>query len=611
MIMTDTPSIPLKFTNPFRYFPHPLAVMAAREVMERIDSSDELRPAFSEGKMLGVLLYAAESPHAISEDSPHVIPKNSPHVIPKNSSHVIPKNSPHVIPGCHSHVIPGCHSHVIPGLTRNLVANTPIYYLAAFSGSVGGHNLIEGFVPPIYDLLNPSGYFKQKEAEISAINQVLESATFTDPLANLKKELAKSEIARDKEIERMKAQMAISKRLRDEARSELSDSSRLDALIRESQFEKAELKRLKDSWEVRIEPLRFAIDGIESSIRKLKAERSKMSDELQEWIFRQYTVHNHLGEESTVWDIFSNQNMTPPGGTGDCAAPKLLEYAFRNGLRPLAMGEFWYGKPSGTAVREHGHFYPSCTSKCGPLLGWMMKGLDIADDLCGAGLNSADESLYRTDTDLLIIHEDEALIAVDKPSGMPSVPGLDGRESAYEILAESYGELHAVHRLDMDTSGILLFAKTAEAAVVMQKQFERQTIEKTYRARLCAGGTLLRAGDKGRIELKLGPDYDERPRQKVDCAQGKAAVTDYEVISVNEDGTADILFHPLTGRTHQLRVHAAHPLGLGRPILGDPLYGSASVFSQVSGLPRLHLHAASMAFRHPISGEAITLHCNL
>ncbi len=533
----------MAFTDPFRYFPDPLVVKAADEVMGMIDSSEELCQAFSEGKMLGVLVVE------------------------------------------------------IPGQARDLHGGKHPGYLAAFSGNVGGKSIVDGFVPPIFDLLDPSGHFKTHEAEITSINRDIDSLSTSPELTSLRIRLSDAEQNRDSEINSMKARMAISKRERDEIRSELSDPSRLAELIRESQFEKAELKRLKVSWDEKISALKMALGKIEDEISSLKRKRSQMSDELQEWIFRQYIVHNALGEESSIHDIFAAEGLVPPGGTGECAAPKLLEYAFRNGLRPVSMGEFWYGKSPETAVRTHGHFYPSCTSKCGPLLGWMVRGLGVSGVDCGEGISP---------TGVNIIYEDEVLIAVDKPSGMPSVPGLDGRVSAYEVLERSVGEVHVVHRLDMDTSGVLLFAKTAKAAAIMQKQFENQTIEKVYQARLSApdgwreDGFSPKPGDKGRIELPLGPDYDERPRQKVDFVQGKAAVTDYETVGSGQDGCLDILFRPRTGRTHQLRVHASHTLGLARPILGDPLYGGTPA-------PRLYLHALEISFRHPASGSEIKI----
>lgn len=520
-------SLPERFTDPFRYAPHPLVKEAAGLIIQEIENDPELNGAFMEGKMLGVLIAADQD-----------------------------------------------------GRTG---------YLAGFSGNVGGHSHIDGFVPPIYDLLDPSGYFKVREAEITAINSEIGELQESDHYKMLIDSLSHFEKSRDEEIRLMKEQMDISRKQREVARKETADPDVLSAFIRESQFEKAQLKRLKTGWEEKICEIRKEIAGIQGRIRELKSKRAAMSDELQKWIFSQYIVHNNDGEEKSIGEIFSDLGLTPPGGTGECAAPKLLEHAYRNGLKPLAMGEFWYGESPSTAVRTHGHFYPSCTSKCGPLLGFMMKGLEV-------------EKGTRAAAEPIVIYEDPLLVAIDKPSGMPSVPGLDGRISAYEFLCNTHTALHVIHRLDMDTSGILLFAKTAEAAVYLQRQFEEHSVQKTYHARLSASayGKELKAGDKGEIYLPLSPDYDERPRQKVDHGQGKAALTRYEVISVAEDGTTDIIFHPQTGRTHQLRVHAAHTLGLGRPIVGDMLYGGSPSI-------RLHLHAAEITFRHPGTGEAITL----
>ena len=492
--------------------------------------------------------------------------------------------------------------------------STPVT-LAAFSGSVGNHSIIEGFVPPIYDLLDPDGHFKLKEAEITRLNKEISELQSSEEYNTLKATLSSAESQRDSEIEAMRNKMANSKQERARRRAEGEDSA---VLTKESQFEKAELKRLKTAWETRINEIREKLNSFNEKVSNLKTQRAAMSDELQEWIFKQYRVHNALGEESSIYDIFAAEDLTPPGGTGDCAAPKLLEYAYRNNLKPLAMGEFWYGTSPDTAVRTHGHFYPSCTSKCGPLLGYMLRGLELAEVA----------EIYGTP---VIIYEDDSLIAVSKPSGMPSVPGLDGRQSVQEWL-NNRGEIHAVHRLDMDTSGVLIFAKTADAAVNLRKQFEAHSIRKTYIARLCPATTAvpfpvsgeahtaisgtsttsatdsdktteLTTGAKGRISLPLSPDYDERPRQKADFRQGKEAITDYEVLSKNPDGTIDIAYYPITGRTHQLRVHSAHHLGLGRPILGDLLYGGCNT----GGQARLHLHAQKIEFVHPESGQTTVI----
>ena len=517
------------FTDPFRYAPHPLVIKAADLLMKHISGSEELSSIFAEGKMLGVLIVER------------------------------------------------------PG------AEPCTGYLAAFSGNAGGKSRIEGFVPPIYDLLDPSGHFKTIEADITAINQKIDELSESDRAKSLRKDISDCESARDREISVMKAGMAVSKRERDEIRSEESDPARLAGLIRESQHQKAELKRIRQFWENKIGLYRQELSEVEDQINKLRSERVSMSDRLQKWIFSQYIVHNSLGEERSIGDVFSDKGLVPPGGTGECAAPKLLEHAFRNGLKPIAMGEFWYGRSPHSAVRTHGHFYPSCTSKCGPLLEFMMKGLKHEVQAPCMGIAK-------------VIYEDDVLIAIDKPSGMPSVPGLDGRISAMEILSKSHGDLHVIHRLDMDTSGVILYARTPEAAVCLQKQFENHTVSKTYQARLSAAdeGIKLNAGDKGDIRLPLCPDYDERPRQKVDMTQGKASHTTYEAVYVNADSTTDVIFHPHTGRSHQLRVHSAHILGLGHPIVGDKLYGG-------SPAARLHLHAYSITFRHPVSHSLITI----
>ena len=533
------------FTDPFRYVPDPRVLHAGRIVISRLAewaSMPEGTPemtierSFAEGKMLGVLI---------------------------------------------------CRTG----------------FLAAFSGTVKGSggvtSSVDGFVPPIIDLTDEQGYFKINEAAITGLNKELKILSSSPAYNAIKTELINAQATRDAEIEALQDQIRLAKIQRDKIRNESTDPSKLDGLIRESQFQKAELKRCKDRWKDRIYEIENQISEFEATIRDLKARRAEQSDALQKWIFENAIVHNGAGESLSIWEIFSCGGLTPPGGTGDCAAPKLLNYAFAHGLEPLAMGEFWYGASPDTAVRTHGHFYPSCTSKCGPLLGYMMKGLRLP----------VKPAMTGKDT-LRILFEDESIIVVEKPSGMPSVPGLDGRISAQEILGDGY---HVVHRLDMDTSGVMIFAKTPEAAVNLRRQFEEHTVRKTYMAKVSAD-TVSQTGSskagKGAIDLPLSPDYDERPRQKIDFRQGKPAYTEYEIIRNHEDGTADLLLYPHTGRTHQLRVHCAHHLGLGRPIVGDLLYGGYSVFDNKASEPahpaRLCLHALSITFRHPLTAEELT-----
>lgn len=548
------------FTNPFRYIPDSLVMCAGQIVIDRLNEWSalpdgthlrEIERSFAEGKMLGVLVCATAS----SDDS-----------------------------------------------TRN----SEIGFIAGFSGSVrGGDGLatctVEGFVPPIIDLTCPDGYFKKEEAEITRLNKELDSLTSSDEFSQLKLELKRAETDRDAEIEGLQTQIRQSKVQREEIRKNTTDPAILEELIRESQFQKAELKRAKDRWKETIAEISARLVDIEDRISEIKADRSSRSDALQKWIFENAAVLNANGECLSIWEVFSKEDLIPPGGTGDCAAPKLLNYAYQHGLTPLAMGEFWYGKSPDTAVRTHGHFYPSCTSKCGPLLGFMMRGLDI----CTEADTTCHHSEEGQTSGLKHIYEDESIIIIEKPSGMPSVPGLDGRISALEILGEQY---HAVHRLDMDTSGVMIFAKTAEAAVNLRKQFEEHIVRKIYKARISKAdpGISAETITAGSIDLPLSPDYDERPRQKVDFIQGKSAHTDYEVVSNNPDGTSDILLYPQTGRTHQLRVHCSHHLGLKRPILGDLLYGSHSVNSASDQTQRLCLHALSITFIHPTSETELT-----
>ena len=587
------------FTNPFRYVPHPLVRTAAAQVLERLqtwkhmpEGSPEraIEHSFAEGKMLGVLV-CRKMEHNDS-DNGEIRPEGNGRCVSAEDS-------------------------------------STLCYLAAFSGTVRGADgrvtaSVDGFVPPIIDLTSPEGHFKLKEAEISQINQRISELSSSSNLSNLKESYQRMLAQQESEISAMQEKLRLSKIRREEIRKSNTDTATEAELIKESQFQKAQLKRLKDKWKEALAETGAQISAFETEISALKKERAERSDELQKWIFENALVHNAIGEVSSIWEVFNADGLIPPGGTGDCAAPKLLEYAYANGLQPLAMGEFWYGLSPETAVRTHGHFYPSCTSKCGPLLSYMMQGLTLQNN---------DPAGIRIP---VIIHEDEAIMVVEKPSGMPSVPGLDGRKSLLEWLTERATDqshiasdhsiksdplkfqVHSVHRLDMDTSGVMVYAKTEAAALHLRKQFEEHTIRKIYLARLDTKHVQPIEGQTGTIQLPLSPDYDERPRQKVDFKEGKPAHTDYKILQTNPDGTTDIQLYPLTGRTHQLRVHCAHTLGLARPIAGDLLYGAhtANCFQEMpwecqwqhqSGdISRLCLHALSITFIHPLTGTPQT-----
>ena len=319
--------------------------------------------------------------------------------------------------------------------------------------------------------------------------------------------------------------------------------------------------------------------------------KSVASARLQDELFDRYRVRNALGEEMSVKEIFALKGLVPPGGTGDCAAPKLLNYAYLKGYRPIAMGEFWYGSSPRAEVREQGRFYPACTGKCGPLLTWMMKGLRVEPNPLDSAVSSPEEPV--------VLYEDSHILVVDKPAGMLSVPGRTAAPSVLGWLRGRYGEsVESCHRLDMDTSGLMVFARSLPDKVELERQFASREVEKLYRARL-VGGPWNHAM-RGTIALPLSLDYYDRPRQMVDDAGGKKAITEYEVQEILPDGSIDVIFRPLTGRSHQLRVHAAHVRGLGHPIQGDALYGTAALGSPLA------LRAFRLAFTHPATGARLS-----
>ena len=319
----------------------------------------------------------------------------------------------------------------------------------------------------------------------------------------------------------------------------------------------------------------------------------QMSQELQLWLFRQYQMLNARGEVKDLVEIWQdyhcsprirNKYPLPPGGTGDCCAPKLLQYAYQHGLKPVCMAEFWWGPSPKSEIRQHGQFYPACRGKCKPVLTWMLQGLDVDPDPEEVGLPHLQPE---------IVYDDEVLAVVNKPSGMLSVPGRTEHYCVATWAQQRWEGAMMVHRLDMCTSGLLLVAKTTDAYHHLQRQFEAHTIKKKYLA-LVEG---IPQKEHGIIDLPLLCDPINRPRQVVDYEHGKRAITEYRVISTQRDGSfvSLLALWPHTGRTHQLRMHCAHPDGLGCPILGDELYGHKS--------DRLYLQAQAITFIHPVTGK--------
>lgn len=520
--------LPEKFTYPFHYTPHPLCVMAAEEVQQYLQSKEEWRNDLQQGKMFGVL-----------------------------------------------------------------IVRTPtgeIGYLAAFSGILAGKNLHDYFVPPIYDLQQPQGFFSIEEDRISAINACIKRLQADENYLATRQRLADTVVLAAKTIDTVKEEFKEAQLRREEKRLGNPDENELSAMIRESQFQKAELKRLKQQWNDRTAAIQAEVKKFESEIERLKTERKTRSAALQQQLFKQFRIVNGKGEIRDLCDIFKDTaQKVPPAGAGECAAPKLLQYAYLHQLKPVAMAEFWWGNSPKMEIRHHGYFYPACKGKCEPILKHMLQGLNVED-------NPLLTDLHRH-TELEILFEDDWLLAINKPAGMLSVPGKTDADSVYQRLKTQYPDATGpmiVHRLDMATSGILLIAKTKEVHQNLQAQFKNRTVKKRYTALL--DGVIT--ADEGIIDLPLCLDPSDRPRQIVNEKYGKPAMTRYQVLSRSNNQTR-IAFYPLTGRTHQLRVHASHPQGLNTPIIGDELYGK--------GAERLYLHAEFLEFRHPVSGEIIRI----
>lgn len=316
-----------------------------------------------------------------------------------------------------------------------------------------------------------------------------------------------------------------------------------------------------------------------------KEEGRRRSIALQRWLFAQYSFLNARGEKAGMAQLFGD--VAPPSGTGDCCAPKLLQAAYRRHLKPLCMGEFWMGQSPRNEIRKEGMFYPACSAKCKPLLRHLLQGLDVEPNPLLRTLNAP----------LVILHQDADIVVVNKPSGMLAVPGKEALPSVQEEIRGRFPEATGpliVHRLDMDTSGLMVLALHEEAYHNLQEQFVKHVVSKRYTAIL---EHPLPVGQTGRIDLPLCPDITDRPRQMVHYEYGKRSITEYKVVG-EEQGHALIHLWPHTGRTHQLRVHAAHPQGLDNPIVGDRLYGTAG--------ERLCLHAEELSFLHPRSGEKVT-----
>ena len=527
---------PSRMNNPLNYTPHPLCVMAAEEVRRMVREnavmSSETRKS---GKMFGVLV--VETPDG----------------------------------------------------------NTG--YLAAYSGQIAGRSNWDGFVPAVFDYLQDGGYFKTCEAEITAINKQVRLMETSEERRRLLTHLDETIAKAASEEQAYKTLMHESKARRDSERAAGGVTPEREAeMTRESQFQKAELRRMRRRNADTIAMAREACHRYDTSISLLKQKRRTMSDRLQEWLFHHFVMLNKDGDSRSLTDIFrTSLSASPPAGAGECCEPRLLQYAFSHAMTPKCMAMFWIGASPEGEIRHEQTYYPACRSKCKPILEWML-GKDIVKDDTFITQHNGDN--------LTIIYQDSDIIVVDKPAGMLSVPGKNDAPSVLSLLQRKMEDnIFPVHRLDMDTSGLMVFVRNKKAQRNLQRQFETHSIVKRYIALL----ERKPDSEQGTISLPLSPDMADRPRQMVDYRHGKQALTHYRLCTSPSTpmrrqfltvGDNLLELSPLTGRTHQLRVHRAHPDGLASPIVGDRLYGTTNH-------PRLCLHAEYLEFRHPTTGEIV------
>jgi tRNA pseudouridine32 synthase/23S rRNA pseudouridine746 synthase len=537
----STISLPEKFTFPFYYTPHPLAEIAVEDLQHYLKTQtdfthnfglDKTQQGLVIGKMFGVLV---------------------------------------------------CQKQ-----------NGTLGYLWAFSGKLADSNHHTRFVPPVFDMLTHNSFFKQEEKVLNALNRDIEDLETSERYRSAIQTLETTRLKAETDLQQQKIRSKERKIARDLKRKEAETTLAFEDykslqknLSEESKQESILLKKMTKYWNHQITDALKVIEHLKTEINVLKETRKQKSSVLQQQLFDSYAFLNSQGELKSIGEIFYDN---PPAGAGECAAPKLLHYTFKNDLKPIAMAEFWWGQSPRSEVRKHKQFYPACKSKCEPILmNHMLKGLKME-------ANPFEKDFDNIKT-LEIVYEDDIMLAINKPAEFLSVPGKTIQDSVYTRIKALYPEATGpliVHRLDMSTSGIILIAKNEKTYVSLQKQFIERSVQKRYVAVL--DGIIKQK--EGVIDLPLRVDLDDRPRQLVCYEHGKPAQTRFEVIQIKNKQTR-VYFYPVTGRTHQLRVHAAHHSGLQTPIVGDDLYGKKG--------ERLHLHAESITFIHPVTKKKMML----
>ena len=532
-------ALPEKFTFPFYYEPHPLAKIATNELQEYLENQTDFTHNFGLSK------------------------KETSLPIGKMFGVLVVKNK-----------------------------QNKIGYLAAFSGKLADKSLPNKFVPPVFNMRTAGSFYLKGEAEIDEINKQLsilktdedyisQKKSFQETLKKIDTDLA---LGREK-LKLHKKERKARKKNGQSTLNELDYNALIAKLVQESFNDQFFYKALQEYYEAKIAKIKEGFSDFENKIASLKKQRKEKSNDLQQTLFSKYAFLNKEKEQKNLLDIFDNPALKPPAGSGECTAPKLLQHAFLNDLTPICMAEFWWGISPNSAIRKHKNFYPACQGRCKPILNHMLEGVKMDANLLLENLAEKQP--------LEIVYEDAVLLVVNKPAEFLSVPGKDITDSVYTRIKAQYPNASGpliVHRLDMSTSGILILTKTKEANKILQSQFIKRTIKKRYIALL--DGEI--SENSGKIQLPLRVDLDDRPRQLVDFEYGKNAITDWEIIK-KEKGKTKVHFYPITGRTHQLRVHAAHKDGLNTPVFGDDLYGKKE--------NRLHLHAEFIEFLHPSTKE--------
>lgn len=547
----DNYALPERFTFPFYYEPHPLCELAANQLQRHLEGQTEWQHNFGLDNQLST-----------TENNEKAIGKMFGVLLVQHSS-------------------------------------GKIGFLSAFSGKVADSNHLPHFVPPVFDMLEEDGFFKAELAEITEINATIKLQQTNPLLSNLAAAVKAETSASQEQLEAQRQVMIEGRKSRKEQRAEAEINANNGSqeaintleelkikLGKESVQEKNTLRDLKIFWDNKISRIQLQLDELNNTLSTLKTTRKNLSNALQKKLFQQYKFLNTHGIEKDLNAIFKDTpNHIPPAGSGECAAPKLLQYAFTNKLKPLALAEFWWGVAPKSEIRQHKKFYASCQSKCQPILGHMLDGIEMDEN--PLLVNPAEGK------DIDIIYEDEFMLIINKPADFLSVPGKNIQDSVYTRIQQRYPNATGgliVHRLDMATSGLMVLGLTKKAHKRLQKQFINRTVEKRYTALI--DGLLIQ--DDGMITLPLRGDLYDRPRQLVCFEHGKPAETTYQVIERIKDKTK-VYLYPKTGRTHQLRVHCAHHLGLNMPITGDDLYGKKA--------NRLHLHAGYLSLTHPMTKE--------